>query len=145
MRVFVAAGRFTEPASGLPEPAARIREPLAEAAADEAWRRFLTGYVPPSVPEICAAPEPLEPYEAAPFLARLATVDLYWPTHRHLPADVAERAAGRAVALLGPDGSWWTNHDAACGSVNGLTPLMDSLLAGTDGEHFVLALRLADD
>ncbi|MEU3606881.1 hypothetical protein AB0E83_15740 [Streptomyces sp. NPDC035033] len=144
-RVFVAAGRFTESDPDLPELAARIRELLAVAAADEAWRRFLTAYVPPSVREICADLEPLEPYEAAPFLAGLATVDLYWPTHRHLPAEVAGRAAGRVVELLGPDGSWWTNHDAACAAVNGLTPLMDSLLAGTDGEHFVLALQVADD
>ncbi|GLX23325.1 hypothetical protein [Streptomyces lavendulae] len=144
-RVYVATGRFTEPEPDLPELADRIRALLAGAAADEAWRRFFPGYAPPPVPRLCAALEPLEPHEAAGFLARLASVDLLWPSHRHLPADTARRAADRVVSLLGPEGSWWTNHDAACGAVNGLTPVFDSLLAGTDGEHYALALQLADD
>ncbi|RSS54514.1 hypothetical protein EF912_16795 [Streptomyces sp. WAC07061] len=143
-RVYAAAGRFTEPEPDLPELADRIRALLA-AAADGAWRRHLPGYVPPSVPRLCAALEPLEPHEAAGFLARLAAEDLVWPSHRHLPADTAGRAADRVVSLLGAEGSWWTNHDAACGAVNGLTPVFDSLLAGTDGEHYALALQLADD
>ncbi|MFD4371833.1 hypothetical protein [Streptomyces sp. NPDC058486] len=144
-RVYVAVGRFAEAEPDLPELAAQVRVVLAEMAADEAWRRFLPGYVPPSVPEICAALEPLETDEAAPFLARLAAVDLYWPSHRHLPEDVAGRAAKKAVAILGPDARWWTNHDEACGAVNGLSPFFDSLLAGTDGEFFALALQVADD
>ncbi|MFF9144683.1 hypothetical protein ACF1BN_07495 [Streptomyces sp. NPDC014861] len=144
-RVFVASGRFTEPDPDLPELAVRIRALLAETAADGAWRRFLPGYVPPPVPEICAALEPLEAAEAVPFLTTLATVDLIWPSHRHRPADAAARAADRVVALLGPEGSWWTNHDASCGAVNGLTPLFDSLLAGTDGRRYALALQIADD
>ncbi|MEV7536138.1 hypothetical protein [Streptomyces hydrogenans] len=144
-RVYVAAGRFTEPEPDLPELAGRIGLLLAEMAADEAWRRFAPGYVPPPVPELCAALEPLETHEAAPFLARLATVDLYWPSHRHLSAEVAARAAERAVSLLGPDGSWWTNHDEACGAVNGVSPFLDSVVAGTDGEHFVVALQVAPD
>ncbi|MFE5791171.1 hypothetical protein ACFQ8C_01215 [Streptomyces sp. NPDC056503] len=144
-RVYVAAGRFSESDPDLPELVARVRVLLAEMAADEAWRRFLPGYVPPPVPEISAALEPLETDEAAPFLARLAAVDLYWPSHRHLPEDVAGRAADRVVSLLGPDAVWWTNHDEACGAVNGVTPFFDSLLAGTDGEHFVVALQVADD
>ncbi|MEV5238426.1 hypothetical protein AB0K89_04755 [Streptomyces cinnamoneus] len=145
VRVYVAAGRFTEPDPDLPELAGRIRTLLAAVAVDEAWRRFLSGYAPPSVPEICAALEPVETHEAAAFLARVAGVDLVWPSHRHLPAATAERAADRVVSLLGPEASWWTNHDAGCGAVNGLTPLFDSLLAGTDGEHFALALQIADD
>ncbi|WP_194235904.1 hypothetical protein [Streptomyces sp. CB01881] len=100
---------------------------------------------PPSVPGICAALEPVEAHGAASFLARVAAVDLVWPSHRHLPAETAGRAAGRVVSLLGPEAGWWTNHDAGCGAVNRLTPLFDSLLAGTDGEHFVLALQIADD
>ncbi|MFF5503383.1 hypothetical protein [Streptomyces roseolus] len=144
-RVYVAAGRFTGADPDLPELAAEVRAVLARMAADEAWARFLPGYVPPPVPELCAALEPLETDEAAPFLARLAAVDLYWPTHRHLPADVAERAADRVVSLLGPDASWWTNHDEAAGAVTGVTPFFDSLLAGTDGEHFAVALQVADD
>ncbi|WP_329126776.1 hypothetical protein [Streptomyces sp. NBC_01465] len=148
MRVFVAAGRFTEPQPDLPELAGRIRMLLAAIAQDESWQRFLTGYAPPPVPEICAALEPVETPEAASFLARVAAVDLLWPSHRHLPLETAERAAERVVSLLGSQGSeatWWTNHDIECGAVNGLTPLFDSLLAGTDGEHFVLALQIADD
>ncbi|MEV6548631.1 hypothetical protein AB0M57_07940 [Streptomyces sp. NPDC051597] len=144
-RVYVAAGRFTEPSPDLPELAHRIRALLATVAADEAWRRFLPRYAPPSAAEICACLEPVETHEAAAFLARLAAVDLVWPDHRHLPVGAAERAADRVVSLLGRDGSWWANHDAACGAVNGLTPLFDSLLAGTDGEHFALALQIADD
>ncbi|MEU2658674.1 hypothetical protein ABZ615_25575 [Streptomyces sp. NPDC007325] len=144
-RVFVAAGRFTEPDPDLPELAARVRDLLARTATDEAWRRFLPGYVPPPVPRLCAALEPLEAAEAVPFLTTLATVDLLWPSHRHRPAEAAARAADRVVTLLGPAGSWWTNHDAACGAVNGLTPLFDSLLAGTDGRHYALALQIADD
>ncbi|WP_234338158.1 hypothetical protein [Streptomyces sp. NRRL F-5727] len=144
-RVFVAAGRFTEPDPDLPELAARIRAVLAEVAADEEWRRFIPGYVPPPVPEICAALEPLEPAEAAPFLARLATVDLYWPTHLHMPVEAAERTADRVVRLLGPECSWWTNHDDAGGAVNGLTTIFDSVLAGTDGTHYAVALQVADD
>ncbi|MFB7026222.1 MULTISPECIES: hypothetical protein [unclassified Streptomyces] len=144
-RVYVAAGRLTGPEPALPELAARIRTLLAEVAEDEAWRRFLPGYVPPATPGIRAALEPLEPREAAAFLTRLATVDLVWPSHRHLPAETAERGAARVASLLGPEAAWWTNHDAECGAVNGLTPLFDSLLAGTDGEHFVLALQIADD
>lgn len=144
-RVYVAAGRFAGPDPDLPELAAEVRAVLAAMASDEAWARFLPAYVPPPVPEICAALEPLETYEAAPFLARLATVDLYWPTHRHLPADVAGRAADRVVALLGPGASWWTNHDEAGGAVTGVSPFFDSLLAGTDGEHFAVALQVADD
>ncbi|MER7000985.1 hypothetical protein [Streptomyces sp. NPDC000410] len=144
-RVYVATGRFTEPDPDLPELAARIRALLAAVAADEAWRRFLPGYDPPPVPEICAALEPVETHAAAEFLAQVAAVDLVWPDHRHLPAEAAERAAAQVVYLLGPEGSWWTNHDAGCGAVNGLTPLFDSLLAGTDGEHFALALQIADD
>ncbi|MFE6222803.1 hypothetical protein [Streptomyces sp. NPDC057854] len=144
-RVFVVAGRFTEPDPDLPELAERIRRVLAAVAADETWRRFVPGYVPPPVREICAVLEPLEPVEAAPFLARLATVDLYWPTHLHMPVDAAERAADRVVRLLGPDGSWWTNHDASCGAVTGLTAFYDSLLAGTDGTHYAVALQVADD
>ncbi|WP_307129083.1 hypothetical protein [Streptomyces sp. B1I3] len=54
MRVYVAAGRFTEPEPDLPELAVRICALLAAVAADDAWRRFLPGYTPPSVPEICA-------------------------------------------------------------------------------------------
>ncbi|MFF0401086.1 hypothetical protein ACFYSJ_35980 [Streptomyces sp. NPDC005248] len=65
MRVYVAAGRFTEPDPDLPELAARIRTLLATIAADDAWRRFLPGYTPPSVPEICAAPEAVETHGAA--------------------------------------------------------------------------------
>ncbi|MFI1367567.1 hypothetical protein [Streptomyces griseochromogenes] len=145
MRVYVAAGRFTEPDPDLPELAAQVRALLAVVALDEAWRRFLQGYVPPSVPEICAALEPVETHGAAAFLAWVAAVDLVWPSHRHLPVETAERAAERVVSLLGPEASWWTNHDAGCGAVNGLTSLFDSLLAGTDGEHFALALQIADD
>ncbi|WP_327579801.1 hypothetical protein [Streptomyces sp. NBC_00145] len=145
MRVYVAVGRFDEPEPDLPELAARICTLLAAIAADEAWRRFLPGYTPPSVPEICAALEPVETHEAASFLAQVAAVDLLWPSHRHLPVEPAERAAGRVVSLLGAEASWWTNHDVACGAVNGLTPVFDSLLAGTDGEHFALALQIADD
>lgn len=145
MRVYVVAGRFGEAGADLPELAGRIRALLGVVAADEAWERFLPGYVPPTVPQICAALEPLETHEAAAFLAELASVDLVWPSHRHLPAETAARAAERVVSLLGPEGSWWTNHDAACGAVNGLTPLFDSLLAVTDGEHFAVALQIADD
>ncbi|MGY4918923.1 hypothetical protein ACWD9K_27480 [Streptomyces sp. 900116325] len=65
MRVYVAAGRFTEPDPDLPELAARIRTLLATIAADDAWRRFLPGYTPPSVPEICAALEAVETHGAA--------------------------------------------------------------------------------
>ncbi|MFF5448669.1 hypothetical protein [Streptomyces sp. NPDC012888] len=144
-RVYVAAGRFAAPEPDLPDLAAGIRTLLATAAADGAWSRFLPGYVPPAVPRLTAALEPVETHEAAAFLAGVAAVDLVWPDHRHLPADVALRAAARAVDLLGPDGSWWTNHDVACGAVNGLTPLFDSLIAGTDGEHYAMALQLADD
>ncbi|WKU42748.1 hypothetical protein Q3V23_00925 [Streptomyces sp. VNUA116] len=145
MRVYVASGRFTEPDPDLPELATRIRALLAEVAGDEAWQRFLTGYTPPPVPQICASLEPVETHEAAAFLARLAGVDLVWPSHQHLPAETAERAAEQVVALLGPEAVWWTNHDTECGAVNGLTPLFDSLLAGTDGECFALALQIADD
>lgn len=145
MRVYVAAGRFTEPEPDLPELAARIRTLLAVIAADDAWRRFLPGYSPPSVPEICASLEAVETHGAASFLAQVATVDLVWPSHRHLPVETAERAADRVASLLGPAARWWTNHDTECGAVNGLTPLFDSLLAGTDGEHFTLALQIADD
>lgn len=145
MRVYVAAGRFTEPDPGLPELAARIRTLLAMIAADDAWRRFLSGYTPPSVPEICAALEAVETHGAASFLAQVAAVDLVWPSYRHLPVETAERAADRVVSLLGSTARWWTNHDAGCGAVNGLTPLFDSLLAGTDGKHFTLALQIADD
>ncbi|MEU8548163.1 hypothetical protein AB0C81_14435 [Streptomyces roseoverticillatus] len=145
MRVYVTAGRFTEPDPDLPELAARIRTLLAVVAVDEAWQRFLPGYAPPSVPEICAALEPVETQRAAAFLAHVAGVDLVWPSHQHLPAETAERAADRVVTLLGPEAGWWTNHDTECGAVNGLTPLFDSLLAGTDGEHFALALQIADD
>lgn len=145
MRVYVAAGRFTEPEPDLPELAARIRTLLAMIAADDAWRRFLPGYTPPSVPEICAALEVVETHGAASFLAQVAAVDLVWPSYRHLPVETAERAADRVVSLLGSTATWWTNHDAGCGAVNGLTPLFDSLLAGTDGEHFTLALQIADD
>ncbi|MEU1487528.1 hypothetical protein [Streptomyces sp. NPDC005752] len=102
MRVFVAAGRFTEPEPDLPELAAQIRTLLASVAADDAWRRFLCRYAPPSVPEVCAALEAVETHAAASFLARLATVDLVWPSHRHLPVETAERAAARVVSLLGP-------------------------------------------
>lgn len=145
MRVYVGAGRFTDPEPDLPELAARIRALLTAVAVDEPWRRFLPGYTPPSVPEICAALEPVETHGAASFLARVAAVDLVWPSHRHLPAEAAGRAADRVVSLLGPEASWWTNHDIGCGAVNGLTPLFDSLLAGTNGEHFALALQIADD
>lgn len=145
MRVYVAAGRYTEPEPDLPELAARICALLTVVAADEAWRRFLPGYTPPSVPAICASLEPVETHEAASFLAQVAGVDLVWPSHRHLPAEAAERMAERVVALLGPEASWWTNHDAECGAVHGLTPLFDSLLAGMQGEHFALALQIADD
>ncbi|MFJ9681880.1 hypothetical protein ACIRP2_28075 [Streptomyces sp. NPDC101194] len=145
MRVYVEAGRFTEPEPDLPELATRIRGLLAAVAADEPWRRFLSGYTPPSVPEICAALEPVEAHDAASFLTRVATVDLVWPSHLHLPAEVAARAADQVVSLLGPEAGWWTNHDADCGAVNGLTPLFDSLLAGTNGEHFTLTLHIADD
>lgn len=88
--------------------------------------------------------ELVETHEAASFLAQVAAIDLVWPSHRHLPVETAERAADRVVALLGPAATWWTNHDAECGAVNGLTPLFDSLLAGTDGQHFALALQIAD-
>ncbi|MFJ7148931.1 hypothetical protein ACIQVT_12110 [Streptomyces sp. NPDC100445] len=144
MRVYVAAGRFTEPEPDLPELAGRIRTLLAAIAADEAWRRFLLGYAMPCVPEICAALEPVETDAAASFLAHIAAVDLVWPSHQHLPVETAERAADRVVSSLGPEASWWTNHDSGCGAVNGLTPVFDSLLAGTDGEHFALALQIAD-
>ncbi|MFI2780724.1 hypothetical protein [Streptomyces sp. ALB3] len=145
MRVFVATGRFTEPQTGLPELAAQIRSLLASAAADDAWRRFLSGYAPPSVPEIIAALEAVETHAAASLLTRIATVDLVWPSHRLLPVETAERTAARVVSLLGPAATWWTNHDTECGAVNGLTPLFDTLIAGTDGEHFALALQIADD
>ncbi|MFC5172087.1 hypothetical protein [Streptomyces mutomycini] len=145
MRVYVAAGRFTEPEPDLPELAARIRTLLAAIAADDAWRRFLPGYTPASVPEICASLEAVETHGAASFLAQVAAVDLVWPSHRHLPVETAKRAADRVVSLLGPTAGWWTNHDAECGAVNGLTPLFDSLLAGMDGQHFTLVLQIADD
>ncbi|MET9841873.1 hypothetical protein ABZZ01_29425 [Streptomyces virginiae] len=145
MRVYVAAGRFTDPEADLPELAAQVRALLATMAGDAAWRRFLPGYTPLSVPEICACLEPVETHRAASLLAQVAAVDLVWPSHRHQPVDSAERAAARVVSLLGPEASWWTNHDVDCGAVNGLTPLFDSLLAGTDGEHFALALQIADD
>ncbi|MER0477437.1 hypothetical protein ABR737_03540 [Streptomyces sp. Edi2] len=108
MRVYVAAGRFTEPEADLPQLAARIRTLLVAITTDEAWRRFLPGYAPPSVPEICAALEPVDTHRAAPFLAQVAAVDLLWPSHRHLPAESAEPAADRVVSLLGSKASWWT-------------------------------------
>ncbi|MFD3437154.1 hypothetical protein ACFWU3_06580 [Streptomyces sp. NPDC058685] len=144
-RVYVAAGRFSEPDPDLPELAARIRTLLCAVAADEAWQRLLPGYTAPSVPEICASLEPMETHGAASFLARVAAVDLLWPSHQHLPRESAERAAEQVVSTLGSEASWWTNHDVEGGAVNGLTPLFDSLLAGTDGEHFALALQIADD
>ncbi|MER7518293.1 hypothetical protein [Streptomyces sp. NPDC126499] len=144
-RVYVSAGRFAEPEAGLPELAARIRAVLGVIATDDAWNRFLPGYAPPSVPEIHDALEAVETHATPAFLAELASVDIVWPSHRHLPADVAERAAARLVSLLGPEASWWTNHDTECGAVNRLTPLFDSLLAGTDGRHFALLLQIADD
>ncbi|MDX3054419.1 hypothetical protein PV394_04595 [Streptomyces sp. NE06-03E] len=144
-RVYVAVGRFNEPEPDLPELAGQIRALLSAIAADDAWQRFLPGYTPPSVPEICASPEAVETHAAASFLAQVAAVDLVWPSHRHLPVETAGHAAARVVSLLGSAATWWTNHDAGCGAVNGLTPLFDSLLAGTDGVHFVLALQMADD
>ncbi|MFD5399302.1 hypothetical protein ACFWJW_34490 [Streptomyces sp. NPDC127097] len=87
----------------------------------------------------------MEAHRAASFLAQVAAVDLLWPSHRHLPVENAERAVGRVVSLLGSEAGWWTNHDAECGAVNGLTPVFDSLLAGTDGEYFALALQIAED
>lgn len=93
--------------------------------------------VEPDLPELAARIRTL--------LAGVAVDDLVWPSHRHLPIEAAERAADRVVSLLGPEAGWWTNHDTGCGAVNGLTPLRDSLLAGTDGEHFALALQIADD
>ncbi|MEV3854270.1 hypothetical protein AB0J38_08090 [Streptomyces sp. NPDC050095] len=118
---------------------------LASVAADEAWRRFLPGYAPPPVPEVRAALEPVETHEAAAFLARLAAVDLLWPSHRHLPIETADRAAEQAVSPLGPEAGWRTSHDIACGAVNEVTPLFDSLSAGTDGEPSAPALQAADD
>ncbi|MDQ8705203.1 hypothetical protein RCO28_22280 [Streptomyces sp. LHD-70] len=144
-RVYVTAGRFTEPDPDLPELAARIRALLDMVAADEPWQRYLHRYRPAPVPQLCAALEPVETHAVAAFLAQVVAVDLVWPSHRHLPAEAAERGAARVVSLLGAEASWWTNHDEDCGAVNGLTPLFDSLLAGTDGEHFVLALQIADD
>lgn len=144
-RVYVAVGRFNDPEPDLPELAGQIRALLSAIAADDAWQRFLPGYTPPSVPEICASLEAVETHAAASFLAQVAAVDLVWPAHRHLPVETAGHAAARVVSLLGSAATWWTNHDAGCGAVNGLTPLFDSLLAGTDGVHFVLALQMADD
>ncbi|SCK05318.1 hypothetical protein B046DRAFT_00099 [Streptomyces sp. LamerLS-316] len=144
-RVYVAVGRFAEPEPDLPELAGQIRALLSAIAADDAWQRFLPGYTPPSVPEICASLEAVETHAAASFLVQVAAVDLVWPSHRHLPVEIAERTAARVVSLLGSAATWWANHDAGCGAVNGLTPLFDSLLAGTDGVHFALALQMADD
>lgn len=68
----------------------------------------------------------LKTHGTTPFLTQVATVDLVWPSPRHLPVETAERAADRGVFLLGPEASWWTNHDAGCGAANGLTPLFES-------------------
>ncbi|MFC8461621.1 hypothetical protein ACFUJ0_33125 [Streptomyces sp. NPDC057242] len=144
-RVYVPTGRLAGPGPVLPEPTVRIRTPLAEVTEDGAWRRFPPGYVPPTESRIRAAPEPPEARGAAPFLTGLATVDPVRPGHRRLPEGTAGRAADRVVFLLGPEASRWTDHDAERGAVNGLTPLSDSLLAGTDGERFVPAPRIADD
>lgn len=146
MRVYVVSGRFTEAEPDLPELAARIRALLLGAVVpDPAWARYLSGYTPPGVEELASVLEPVETREAAAFLAGVASVDLLWPNHHHTPSQGALRAATRAVSLLGPEATWWTNHDAEGGAVYGLTPLCDSVIAGTDGEYFAIALQIADD
>ncbi|MER6721370.1 hypothetical protein [Streptomyces halstedii] len=144
-RVYVSAGRFTERQPGIGELAAHIRELLGLIAADEAWARYLASYELISALGIESALERIAVRDAAEFMASVATVDIVWPAHHLMDPDGARRAARRVVALLGDSAAWWTNHDAECGAVNGLTPVFDSLVAGANDEYYVLVIQVADD
>lgn len=145
VRVYTRCGRFTEAAPDMPELAAQIRGLLGEIFADPAWHRFFAPGRPMSVQDIGDCLEPVEVHAAAAFMAGLATVDIMWPSHRLMDHGEAVRAATRAVALLGPDATWWTNHDTGCGATNGITPAFDSVIAGTNGTCFAVAIQIADD
>ncbi|MFJ8884871.1 hypothetical protein ACIRJR_15880 [Streptomyces sp. NPDC102402] len=144
-RVYVRTGRYTEAAADMGELTAQIHELLVQVFEDESWRRFLSPAEPMPPRSIEASLEPVEGDAAAALLASLASVDIVWPSHRLLDREVALRTAAHAVSLLGDGATWWTNHDAHCGATNLVTPVFDSLVAGTDGEYYVMALQVADD
>lgn len=145
-RVFVSYGQFTEEDADIRELAAQISTLLTDVVfVDDAWKRFFARCEPMAVSDIGHALEPLENHDAAAFMARIAAVDIIWPSHRLMDDDKARQAASRVVALLGQEATWWTNQDVECGAVNGITPAFDSLIAGTNGEYFAIALQVADD
>ncbi|MFC8594974.1 hypothetical protein [Streptomyces atroolivaceus] len=144
-RVYVRAGRYAESAPDMAELTAQIRALLTQVFEDPAWKRFLAPAVPPAAGAVEGSLELIEAGTAAGLLTSVASVDIVWPSHALMDHAVAARTAKRVVSLFGSDATWWTNHDSDCGAVNLLTPVFDSLIAGTDGTYYAIAVQVADD
>ncbi|MER5552873.1 hypothetical protein ABT001_14520 [Streptomyces sp. NPDC002793] len=144
-RVYVRVGRFAEAFPDITELTTQIHGLLGSVFDDVAWKRFLMVQELPTPLRIVHSLEPIEVDEAAAFMVSVATRDIVWPSHRLMDNDVAAFAAKQVVGLLGQGSTWWTNHDSDCGATNSVTPVFDSLIAGTNGEVFAMMIQVADD
>ncbi|MEU1211378.1 hypothetical protein ABZ424_02735 [Streptomyces sp. NPDC005790] len=144
-RVYVRVGRFAEAAPDMTELTIQIHELIAHVFDDPAWKRFFMAQEPLTPLSIEYSLEPIEVDEAAAFMVSVATSDIVWPQHRLMDSERAVHAAEQVVSSLGQDATWWTNHDSDCGATNSVTPVFDSLIAGTNGRVFAMMIQVADD
>lgn len=87
---------------------------------------------------------PLGAPDAAALLGELASVSLLWPTHTYMERGEADAVAGCVVDALGPGARWWSNReDDSVSTVTGAT--LDTFVAGSDGERFVVLIQVQDD
>ncbi|SDS89791.1 hypothetical protein SAMN05216371_0844 [Streptomyces sp. TLI_053] len=127
--------------------------PIAERVLDlaervRADRPAVRGAGPASVPEVAAALDPVNRWEATEMAADIASAELVHgvPLQNR---DSARRAAGRIAAILGEDADWFTNREGFWGAGGQWNPVthhgIDVVVAATNGELFVVLLAFGDD
>ncbi|MEU7468614.1 hypothetical protein AB0A94_08660 [Streptomyces sp. NPDC044984] len=108
----------------------------------EYWHRYGSDPVP--VGKVEASLVPWDAPDAAALMGGLASVSLLWPSHAYMDRDEADAVARRVVAALGPGACWWSNRDD--GGVDGVTgATMDTFVAGSDGDRFVVLIQVQED
>jgi hypothetical protein len=109
---------------------------------EEHWHRYGSDPVP--VGQVEASLVPWDASDVTALMGELASVSLLWPSHAYMDRGEADAVARRVVAALGPRARWWSNRDDA--GVSGVTgTTMDTLVAGSDGDRFVVLIQVEDD
>ncbi len=147
MSVYVSAGHLPAAApAGTPALASAVAaeiHALVRRLHEEYWHRYSSSDPAPAG-QVEESLVPLDAPDAAALMGELASVSLLWPTHTYRDREEAAELARRAVDALGPGARWWSNRED--GSVSGVTgATLDTFVAGSDGERFVVLIQVQDD